>query len=273
MLGSSEKINCQRTDDGLTIKLPKTLLDQPVIGFRIVQKSVSETPFPGKKVMWNCFNMYDAGQTKIVVPKQVAEGKPWVWRARFFGHEPQFDIAMLNRGYYVVYCNVAGLLGSPKAVERWNEFYDTLRSEYRFAGHVVLEGFSRGGLIVYNWAIENPDKVVAIYADAPVMDFKSWPGGRGKSKGDAGAWKQCLAAYELTEEQSLAYTGNPIDNLAPLAEAGVPILHVVGDADVVVPVVENTAIAEARYRKLGGTFRVIHKENSGHHPHSLKVKT
>ena len=49
-----------------------------------------------------------------------------------------------------------------------------------------------------------------------------------------------------------------------------PEAHVVGDADVVVPVAENTAIIESRYKKLGGEIRVIHKSGVGHHPHSLK---
>jgi hypothetical protein len=44
----------------------------------------------------------------------------------------------------------------------------------------------------------------------------------------------------------------------------------VGDADTAVPVAENTAILEARYKKLGGTIQVIHKPSIGHHPHSLK---
>ena len=223
-------------------------------------------------VVWNFdgFDMYVNGGNRVVVPKQVADGKPWVWRAVFWGHEPQFDIAMLEQGYHVVYCQVAGLLGSPTAVKRWDAFYDYLRFEHLFADCAVLEGMSRGGLIVYNWAAANPEKVAAIYADAPVMDFKSWPGGQGNGVGSPNDWKNCLKQYEMTESQAMAYQGNPVDNLAPLAKAGIPILHVVGDTDDVVPVAENTAIAEARYKKLGGTFEVIHKKDVGHHPHSLK---
>jgi pimeloyl-ACP methyl ester carboxylesterase len=191
-----------------------------------------------------------------------------VWRARFWGHQPQFDIAMLNRGYHVVYCDVKDLLGGPEAVERWNEFYSYLRFEHLFNDRVVLEGMSRGGLIVYNWAAANPDKVAAIYADAPVMDFKSWPGGKGASKGHAGVWERCLKSYGFTEEEALAYTKNPVDNLAPLAKAGVPIIHVVGDRDSVVPVVENTGLAQERYQKLGGIFEVIHKPKGGRGPGS-----
>jgi hypothetical protein len=37
-----------------------------------------------------------------------------------------------------------------------------------------------------------------------------------------------------------------------------------------VPVSENTAILEARYKKLGGSIQVIYKPGIGHHPHSLK---
>ncbi|MDG2213896.1 MAG: hypothetical protein P8M70_08710, partial [Verrucomicrobiota bacterium] len=143
-------------------------------------------------------------------------------------------------------------------------------SKHNFNKRPALEGMSRGGLIIYNWAKVNPSKVLCIYGDAPVCDFKSWPGGKGKGKGGGGAWQGCLKAYGFTEEEALKFMGNPIDGLGPLAKAGVPLIHVVGDADIVVPVTENTAIIEARYKKLGGTIKVIHKSEVGHHPHSLK---
>ena len=237
-------------------------------------KSSAASPWDGKKSSFHGFDQYDfkfeGNACKVVVPKTVADGKPWVWRARFWGHEPQFDIAMLERGYHVVYCHVGGLFGNTAAVKRWNAFYDYLRFEHLFADRVVLEGMSRGGLIIYNWAAANPEKVAAIYADAPVMDFKSWPGGKGSGKGAAGGWRACLQAYGFTEAEALAYQGNPLDNLTPLAKAGIPIIHVVGDTDDIVPVAENTAIAEGRYKELGGVFEVVHKPDVGHHPHSLK---
>jgi alpha/beta superfamily hydrolase len=58
--------------------------------------------------------------------------------------------------------------------------------------------------------------------------------------------------------------------LEPLARAKIAIIHVVGDADDVVPVAENTAMVEERYRKLGGEIRVIQKPGVGHHPHGLE---
>ena len=230
--------------------------------------------FAGKQTEWQGFDRYDfmvdGRRCWVVTPKSAAEGRPWVWRARFFGHEPQADIALLREGFHLAYCDVAGMFGSPRAVEHWNAFYQVMTKEHGLAKRPALEGMSRGGLIIFNWAAANPDQVACLYADAPVCDFKSWPGGKGNGQGGGGAWKQCLDAYGLSEADALTYQHNPIDNLKPLADAGVPLLHVVGDADVVVPVEENTAIIEARYTKLGGSIQVIHKPDVGHHPHSLK---
>jgi pimeloyl-ACP methyl ester carboxylesterase len=221
-----------------------------------------QAAFAGQQAQWHGFTIYTHQGRKVVLPKKAAPGKPWVLRARFWGHEPQLDIAMLNKGYHLVYCNISGLFGNPEAVARWDAFYTELTEKHGFSNKVVLEGFSRGGLIVYNWARANTDKVAAIYGDAAVMDMKSWPGVL-----HAGMRR----AYNFeTEEEARAFEGNPVDNLEPLAKAGVPIIHVVGDADETVPVSENTEIAQKRYRDMGGVFEVIHKPGCHHHPHSLK---
>lgn len=230
--------------------------------------------FGGKASKFHSFERRDfthAGRKCIVVkPAEAAPGRPWIWRARFFGHEPQTDVALLKRGWHVAYVDVGGLFGSPQAVAIWDGFYRFLTEEHAFHPRPALEGMSRGGLIIFNWAKKNPDKVCAIYADAPVCDFKSWPGGKGEGKGSPRAWQQCLQAWKLDEAAAMKAKVNPIDGLEPLARAKVPLLHVVGDADEVVPVSENTAILEKRYRALGGSIEVIHKPGVGHHPHSLK---
>ncbi len=240
-------------------------------------EAVEAPPFTGQRSSFHSFDRYDftyAGRKCIVVaPKTAAPGKPWIWRARFFGHEPQTDVALLEKGFHVAYTDVAGLFGSPKAVAVWDRFYAYLTRVHGFAPKPALEGMSRGGLIVYNWAAKNPDKVACIYADAPVCDIKSWPGGKGAGPGSVADWAQCLEAYGMPEEQALTARCNPIDHLEPLARAGVALLHVVGDADEVVPVAENTTILETRYKALGGSIQVIHKPGVGHHPHSLQDPT
>lgn len=220
--------------------------------------------WPGQKGNFHGFDQYDFKvddlNCRVVTPQKTATGKPWVWRARFFGHEPQTDIALLNLGYHVAYCDVAGLYGAPAAVDRWDRFHRFLVEKHQFSTKPSLEGMSRGGLIIFNWAAKNPDKVSCIYADAPVCDFKSWPGLK----------PELLKAYDLTKEEAETYRYNPVDQLLPLAKARIPLLHVVGQIDRVVPVAENTDLIEKRYQELGGSIKVIRKENIGHHPHSLQ---
>lgn len=201
---------------------------------------------------------------KLVFPDEPNENRDWIWRARFWGHEPQTDLALLAEGFHVAYIDVAGLFGNEEAIATWDEFYKTITRDYLLNPKVVLEGLSRGGLIVYNWGNRNADKLACIYADAPVCDFKSWPMGSGET------WKNCLAQYRFSEDQALAFTGNPVDRMENIAEAKVPILHVVGDADQVVPVSENTALIGKKLNELGWEMKVIHKPGVGHHPHSLK---
>ena len=231
--------------------------------------------FPGRQTAWHGYSRYafqvDGRKCLVVAPRETAKGKPWIWRARFFGHEPQADLALLAKGFHLVYMDVANLFGSPKAVSHWDAFYTYLTAKHGFAKKAALEGMSRGGLIVFNWAAANPEKVACIYADAPVCDFKSWPAGMGKSKRAPGVWRLCRRAYGFASEaEALAYRKNPIDNLEPLAKARIPILSICGGADAVVPVAENTAIVERRYKALGGDIAVILKPACGHHPHSLK---
>jgi pimeloyl-ACP methyl ester carboxylesterase len=242
------------------------------------RRSTSLPDFPGRVSDWHGFVRHDFevdGKPVLVVsPQTPAAGRPWVWHGEFFGHKPAPDIALLHKGFHIVYMSVPNMLGSPTAVEHWNKFYAELTGKYGFSRKVALVGLSRGGLYCYNWAIANPDKVACLYGDAPVCDFKSWPGGKGTGKGSSGDWKLVLETYHLPDEAAaMKYTGNPVDNLAPLAKAKVPLLHVYGDADDVVPWQENTGLIAKRYPALGGDITLIPKPGVGHHPHGLEDST
>ena len=215
---------------------------------------------------------YDNNGVKyyIVKPHHTAKGNPWIWRARFWGHEPQVDIDLLEQGFHLTYCDVAELFGSPKAVERWDEFY-ALAVKAGLNQKAVLEGMSRGGLIIYNWAAKNPKKVACIYGDAPVMDIKSWPLNWGDCLDEnKRSMSLLLEAYGFANaEEAMAWNKNPLNHARKLAKAKIPMIHVVGDIDEGVPVAENTAIFEREIAKYGHSVHVIHKPNVGHHPHSL----
>ncbi|XOV93292.1 MAG: alpha/beta hydrolase family protein [Bacteroidota bacterium] len=213
---------------------------------------------------------FEGHEAKIVFPKEQNENSYWIWRARFWGHEPQTDIALLELGFHVVYVDVANMFGNEEAVVLWDHFYDYCVKEYDLNPKVVLEGMSRGGLIIYNWASRNTDKVFSIYADAPVCDIKSWPGGMYEGKGSQEAWEICLKAYGLDSASVWDFKDLPIYNCVKVAQAGIPVIHVYGDSDEVVPHKENTAILAKNFKEAGGTIELIEKEGVGHHPHSLE---
>src|SRR5207249_11133992 len=96
-----------------------------------------------------------------------------------------------------------------------------------------MEGAGRAAGDAYAWAVENPDKVSSIYGENPVL-------------------------------RSHMSKTPPLDNLAPLAKAGVPLLHVCGSLDPALA--DQTRVAEKRYKELGGSITVIVKEGEGHYP-------
>ncbi len=232
--------------------------------------------FPGPRSDYHGFDRYDLdvdGTRAIVVTPKVIDPKgsrPWIWRAEFFDHRPELDLVLLRRGFCLAYVEVGNTFGAPSAMKHWDAFYHLLTESYGLSKKPTLEGLSRGGLYVYNWAARHPKCISVIYGDNPVCDFKSWPGGKGTGPGSPDDWRKLQGDYGFrSEAEALAYNYNPIDELAPLARAHVPIIHCAADADDVVPYLENTVILKARYEKLGGTIKVIVKPGFKHHPHGL----
>jgi pimeloyl-ACP methyl ester carboxylesterase len=234
-------------------------------------------PFEGPKTQWNGFDRFDftcdGKKATVVVPKQPAPGNPWLWRGEFFGAFATVDQALLAKGWHVAYLACPNTFGSPETMDHWAVFYKLLTEQHALSKKPVLLGMSRGGLYVYRWAAAHPDEVGLIYGDAPVCDIRSWPGGKFKGKGSKGDWKLFQDVYHLDEQQAMDWKGNPIDILEPIAKAHIPIIHVAGDADDVVPIAENTMVIKERYEKLGGHVELIIKKGVGHHPHSLADPT
>jgi len=283
--GSQPSRSTQNANEAMREVLnAKSLMRFPIIALSVLLCVTSlasiaradEAPPAVKTSDWNGYEKLDfevAGRAALLVkPKVAAPGNPWIWRTEFFGHEPQGDIALLGLGWHVAYFKVSDMYGAPLAIALMDQFHDFVAKTYGLNPRAVLEGFSRGGLYAVNFAATHPDKTAALYLDAPVLDIRSWPGGKGAGKGDAHCWQQALEVYGLTDDAEALknFKGNPLDRLEPIAAAKIPILAICGDADKVVPYPENSAILEERYKKLGGTISVILKPGGDHHPHSLK---
>jgi pimeloyl-ACP methyl ester carboxylesterase len=229
---------------------------------------------------WNGYKRHhfkvDGCDAWVVEPRSPLAGNPWVWCLEFADRQEVVDRCAIPQlvmaGYYFAHIRVGNTFGSPPAIHHFDAFYKELTAR-KLADKVVLVGISRGGLYAYRWASKNPSRIAVIYGDAPVCDIKSWPAGKGQGSGSPGDWSSLLACYGFKDEaEALAYRGNPIDTLAGLAKEKIPLIHVVGDADTLVPVAENTAIVEESYNKMGGLIRVIHKPSVGH-LHGLDDRT
>jgi sialidase-1 len=236
---------------------------------------ISENQFPGTKSLWKGFVRYDfkfeGRACRIVCPSRQAEGKPWIWNARFPDWHTEIDSILLSEGFYVTNINTDEFNGSPEGVEIWDRYFTFVTDSFKLENKVALEGISRGGLYVYNFAKKYPYRVSCIYCEAPVCDFKSWPGGFGKGSGSPQDWQLILKAYGFRDDtEAKSYKDNPVDNLELLAAEKVPILHMIGLNDSVVPPDENSFILIDRYIRLGGPAIVVpctkgRQDLKGHH--------
>ncbi len=213
----------------------------------------------------------------LVQPHTALPGQPWIWKLEYFEAFPHFELAMLAQGFHLGFIKTGTMFGGAAAMQCWEKFYQAMTNEFKMAKRPVLLGLSRGGIYCYDWAGAHPDKVACLYGDNPVCDFRSWPLRRGKSK-TPGTFPQAWRAFIeeqgfQSEEAALSSKWNPINNLAALSTERIPIIHVVGEDDDIVPVDENTDIVANRIRAMGGVIKVIRRPGIKHHPHGLEDPT
>jgi pimeloyl-ACP methyl ester carboxylesterase len=207
----------------------------------------------------------------IVKPTgKVDAQKRWLWEFPFwlgvndgFGnlqHRHYLEQA-LAAGFHIVGIDVGPSCASPAAAEVCQEFYERLTADYGLAPRARIMGQSHGGLIAYGWALRHPTCVERIAGICPATDFRSWPGLANTINFPVKGLGYDVSLAEL-ERRTTEF--NPIDNLAPLAKAGVKILHIHGDKDTLVPMSDNSTELARRYRELGGTATIVVIPGLGH---------
>jgi len=207
----------------------------------------------------------------VVNPIESLPGNPWIWRAHFPDWHTSIDSILLAKGFHIAYVNTNDMFANDTAMAVWDEFYNYLTGTLHFSERVVLEGVSRGGIYVYTWAKRHPERVVSIYAEAPVCDIKSWPLGTTNGKGDSIQAANLLKRFGFkTKEEASFYKNNPLDNLEILAKYQIPVIHTIGLNDKIVPPEENTYLLVNKYIRLGGIATVIpcidkNETLEGHH--------
>ena len=196
---------------------------------------------------------------------QIDRQRRWVWIVPLWLALPSahgdyvaryYVERLLEAGFHVAGFDVGTSLGSPEAARLFHQFHGHVVKEYDLHPKSRMMAVSNGGLITYGYAFRYPQEIDRIFAIYPAMDFRSWPAF--EHVVGPGAITPKGLSYGLTPEQMTKMIGefNPIDNLEPLARAHIPLLHIHGDADKLVPLNPNSTTTVERYREMGGAIEL-----------------
>jgi hypothetical protein len=165
----------------------------------------------------------------IIAPRQAAAGRPWVFRAGYVSRDARVDQELLARGFHIVVGPLGFNSEGPEPAD-WDRLYKYL-TDHGFSARPVMEGEGGAAGPVYEWSINNPDKVACIYSENAIL-------------------------------RAPGVKAQPIDNLAPLAKAGVALMDVCGSLDPALN--EQTRVLERRYKDMNGSITVLIEEGVGH---------
>ena len=196
----------------------------------------------------------------LILPKKKAEPIPWVWYAptlpRLPGKEEVWMFEkFLAKGIAIAGIDVGESFGSLDGRTHYSKFHKHLVEKRGMTKKACMMARSRGGLMLYNWAVEHPELVACIVGVYQVGNLTSYPG-----------LTRAAGAYKIGAEQLVAklQVHNPVERLAPLAKAKVPVFHIHGDRDKVVPSKENSGLIKKRYEVLGGKMILEVVPGKGH---------
>ena len=229
--------------------------------FKIIITIFSLNSLVTASVKWDRFKFEDK-DAFILMPKKHSElNIPWVFYAPTLRGLPneRDEGWMINHfleaGIAVAGIDVGESYGNIEGRNLYSKFHNFLTQRKKFNPKACLLARSRGGLMLYNWAANNPKKVKCIAGIYPVCNLRSYPG----LERAAPAYK--MSASELANSLS---ENNPINRLQNLAKADVPIFHIHGNVDTVVPLKSNSGIIAKRYQRFGGNMQLVVPKGQGH---------
>jgi hypothetical protein len=234
-------IGCQKREDGGGRPLPSAWL-----------------ALKPAEIMYDAYPLYrmsvDGRDAIVILPKtQGMKGAlPWVVYHTGAGEtcevitategeaKPPIVKLLLENGFLISsITSGAQHWGAPSGEEAHEALYQYVVKTFPVGEKVDLLAQSMGGTSAYPWAISHPERVHRIYGIYPITNRP-----------------------EMGER-------NPVDNLAPLAEHGVKVMHRHGHDDQSVPFEQNARQFEDAYRKAGGDVKVIGLPGLGHQFHEL----
>lgn len=231
----------------------------------------------------------------IVEPECPQADHRWSWTPQWSESfvEGVGTVELLKHGFYHAFVDVFQFRGSPKGIAVMRDFQDKLVG-MGLSPKVNLIGMSWGGFFSLRYTMENPDRVQAIYLDAPVCDASdSHPSAQSRLEAN-------MEQYGMSHEELQKADCNPINAAERLVKANVPIFATVSDADDVVIPELNFNLLASRLEAAGATILpmnwgddliphdqldrdlqnvkgsrvfLFHRTMWGHHPHGFQDPT
>lgn len=203
----------------------------------------------------------------LVTPKTPRPDGKWLFKTEYFGAFPDFEVEMLKRGYYLAALSNHSRWVLDDDIEVKDRFCAYLTAQFGLAEQCVPVGMSCGGMHAVYFAARFPDRIAALYLDAPVLNLLSCPCGIGDATKDL--YEEFVTHTGKTVNDLLNYRNHPVDHIDTLIANRIPVALVCGDSDKCVPYAENGIELSKKYRATDLPFFEVLKEGCDHHPHGI----
>lgn len=227
--------------------------------------------------MWSDFKVenftFSERNAVIIHPNCEPNGK-MLLKTEYLDAFPKFDIAMLNRGYYLIHMFQRSRWAPDEEIKILAEFVHYCSEKLNASERCILEGMSCGGLQAARFAELYPELTAVLYLDAPVLNILSMVGlGECKEECITSFWREIVATYGVSRSTIINFRKSPIDNMEPLIRNNIPVIMLYGNSDNIVIYEENGKVLEEYYKENDGIIKVIPKSMCKHHPHGLDDPT
>ncbi len=217
--------------------------------------------------MWNNFEMetflFEDRPAKIVYPEK-PNGKLLI-KTEYWDAFPEFEIEMVKRGYYLCFVKHYNRWATDEEVENTARFVKFVAEKLNIEPKCIPVGMSCGGLYAARIAIAHPEIISVMYLDAPLLNLVSLL--LNDIACPPETWQELVNSWGFTRSSLLLFRDSPVDHMDVLVKHNIPVIMVVGDADVVCKYEENGIALEKYYKAHGAPIKVIKKSMCGHHPH------
>lgn len=195
----------------------------------------------------------------------------WMMKTEYHRAFPATQDAAVARGWGMGWLDNKNRWGTDEDLDARARFVDFVSARFGLDPFFVPLGMSCGGLIAVNFAAKYPEKVSALYLDAPLLNLLSFPLGLGKGQAYPEVWEnEIVPIFGFTKSDLITWRNHPMDRLGHLIAHRIPVALVAGDSDVTVPYEENGLVLARAYQGTGIPLRVWLKKGCDHHPHGLE---